>query len=248
MREPRKASKRASKRTPAPNGTGRRSKKADEQRRRGIALLTEWSEKGIPLQFVSGNSSLKVMGHLVRMQLSPDQDDFMFKTPFGIVATVFPLIYDDIHVDELLPSRPVVFLNMSGFPNDGLRLEAHPEYEPSAEMTKAAEDVFDSWINEGARLVVSTADIMRVSFSVCEMTKAGDGAFMLADRQAKAVHVLFPRRSGIIEIDQCETGAEVTLHNRSTNSYIAIRKAPEGAEESPEELLAKYPIANRFVH
>jgi hypothetical protein len=80
------------------------------------------------------------------------------------------------------------------------------------------------------------------------MTKAGDGAYMLTDKQAKSIHVVFPEESGIIEIERRDSGAEVTLHNRRTNSNITIRKAPEGTTESVEELLARYPMANRYVH
>jgi hypothetical protein len=239
---------RVSQRSPAWKRPARKSKKAKEQRREAIALLTEWSEKRVPVELVSGSSHLKMMGLLVKMQMDPDQDDFMFKTPFGIMTTVFTLIYDDIYVEEVLPNKPAVLLSMSRFPESRLKFEAHPNYAASADQVTAAEDLFNSWIRENSKLIVTIGDDLRITACVCEMTKAGDGAYMLTDKQAKAIHVVFPEESGIIDIERRDSGAEVTLHNRRTNSGITIRKAPEGTAESVDELLARYPMSNRYVH
>jgi hypothetical protein len=237
-----------SKRATARKRTGGGSKQSEELRRRAIALLNDWSEEHVPIELMAGSSGLKIMGYLVKMRMGTDHDDFMFKTPFGIVATVFTMIYDEIRVDELMPSNPVVLLSIQRFPEDGLRLEAHPSYAASAEQIKAAGELFNAWINENAKLVVTIGDDMRISACVCEMTKASENAYMLTDKQAKAVHVIFPEDSGIIDIEHRESGAEVTLHNRRSNSHITIRRAPEGVIEGPEEILARYPMANRFVH
>lgn len=239
----------ARKRTQSSKQSGSSSSKQSEERRRGgIELLNDWSDKHVPVELMACMSGIKIMGNLVKLQMSPDHNDFMFKTPFGIVATVFTLIYDDIHVDDLLPNAQVVFLSMSRFPEDDLRLEAIPSYAASTENVKAAGDVFDAWVKENAKLIVTIGDDMRISACICEMTKAGDSAYMLTDNQAKTIHMVFPDESGIIVIEHHDSGAEVTLHNLRTNSHIKIRCTPKGAMESPEELLARYPLANRFVH
>jgi hypothetical protein len=242
------APKRSSKRRREPKRTARKSKKAEKIRSKAIAFLVDWSEKHVPVELVAGRSGLKIMGYLSKMQLDPSHDDFIFKTPFGIMALVFPMIYDDVRVDELLLDKPVVFLSNPRFPDDGLRLEAHPSYAASTEQAKKAGEIFGIWIQEGAKVIVTIGDELRVSGCVCEMTKAGENSFVLTDRQAKAIHIVFPEESGIIEIEHRESGAEVTLYSRRSNSHITIRKAPEGAVESTEELLVRYPMANRFVH
>ena len=132
----------------APKRTVRNSKKSEERRRRAIALLNDWSERHVPVELMAGSSGLKIMGYLVRLQMSPDSDDFMFKTPFGIVAVLFTMICDDIHVDELLPNRPVVLLSRSRSPEDRFRLEANPSYAASTEQVEAVGDLFDAWIKE----------------------------------------------------------------------------------------------------
>jgi len=161
---------------------------------------------------------------------------------------VFTLIYDDMHVDELLPGRSAVYLGMSRFPGDRLRIEPQPGYAASAEQVKMAEDVFNSWIKENSNVIVTMGDDLRVSACLCEITKAGESGFMLTDKQAKGIHVVFPEESGIIEIESRENGTEVTLYNRRTNSHISIRNTPKGGLESAEELLARYPMASRFVN
>ncbi len=228
--------------------TVRNLRKSEEQRRKAIALLNHWSDAHVPVELIAGSSGLRIMGYLVKLQMNPAGDDFMFKTPFGVAATVFTMIYDEVEVDELLPDAPAVLLSMSKFPEVRFRLEAHLSYAASTQLVKTAGDLFDAWIEENARLLVTIGDDLRVSACICEMTKTGESAYMLADAQAKTVHMVFPGQSGIIEIDHRDSGTEVTLHNRRTNSHIAIRKAPNGATESPEELLARYPLASRSVH
>lgn len=240
--------KRSSKQTRGPKKTARKSKKAEEQRSKAIALLVDWSEKHFPVELMAGGSGLRIMGYLSKMQMDPSHDDFIFKTPFGIMTPIFTMIYDEIRTDELFPDKPIVLLSNPRFPDHGLRLEAHPGYAASTEQVKKAGEIFSLWIKETAKLIVTIGDDLRVSACVCEMTKAGENSFVLTDRQAKAIHMVFPEESGIIEIEHRESGAEVTLHNRRSNSHITIRKAPEGAVESAEELLARYPMANRFVH
>jgi hypothetical protein len=228
--------------------TVRNLRKSEEQRRKAIALLNNWSDAHVAVELIAGSSGLRIMGYLVKLQMNPAGDDFMFKTPFGVAATVFTMIYDEVEVDELQPDAPAVLLSMSKFPEVRFRLEARLSYAASTQLVKTAEDLFDAWIEENARLLVTIGDDLRVSACICEMTKTGESVYMLADTQAKTVHMVFPGQSGIIEIDHRDSGAEVTLHNRRTNSHIAIRKAPNGATESPEELLARYPLASRSVH
>ena len=169
------------------------------------------------------------MGYLSKMHLDLSHHDFIFKTPFGVMALVFPMIYEGIRVDELLPDKSVVFLSNPRFPDDGLRLEAHPSYAASTDQVKKVGELFSVWIEEGAKLIITIGDDLRVSACVCEMTKAGENSFVLTDRQAKAIHMVFPEESGVIEIEYREVEVEVTLHNHRSNSHITIRKAPEGA-------------------
>lgn len=232
----------------SPKRAARKSKKADEQRRRAIALLAEWSEKSSPVEFIAGRSGLKLMGYLVKLDLGSEEGDFMFKTPFGIAAVVFPLIHDDIRVDEFLPKSPAVVLSKTRFPDDRIRIEAQPIFEPSTEQIEKVNQQFDLWIEDGGNLIVTTGDNMRMTLCVCEISKAGDDSYMLTDRQAKSIHVVFLKQSGIVDIAQRKDGVEVTLHNRHTNSFISIRPAPKGKMESPEEILARLPLANRLVH
>jgi hypothetical protein len=228
--------------------TVRNLRKSEEPRRKAIALLHDWSNAHVPVELIAGSSGVRIMGYLVKVQLDPPGDVFMFKTPFGIAATVFTMIYDEVEVDELLPGEPAVLLSMSKFPEVRFRLEPHLSYVASTQLVKTAEDLFDAWIEENATLMVTIGDDLRVSACICEMTKTGESVYMLADKQARNVHMVFPGESGIIEIDHRESGAQVTLHNRRTNSHIAIRKVPNGATESPEELLARHPLASRSVH
>jgi hypothetical protein len=198
---------------------------------------------------MAGRSGLKIMGYLVKMDLGSECGDFMFKTPFGIAALVFPLIHDNIRVgDELRLDQPAVFLSSFRFPDDRIRLEAQPRYGPSAEQIESVKQQFKSWIEDGTGVIVTTGDNMRMTMCFCEMTIAGEGSYMLTDRQARSIHVVFPKESGLIQVEQRDDRAEVTLHNRDTNSFISIRQAPKGKMESPEELLARYPLANRLVH
>jgi hypothetical protein len=210
--------------------------------------LNDWSDAHVPVELIAGSSGLKIMGYLVRLEIDPAGHDFMFKTPFGIVATVFTMIYDEVEVDELRPNAPAVFLRMSRFPEDRFRLEAHPSYAASTQLVKAAGELFDAWVKEKARLLVTIGDQLLVSACICEMTKAGEGVYMLADKQSKTVHVVFPSESGIIEIEHRDSRTEVTLHNRQTNSHVAITKALNGPTGSPHDFLTRYPLASRSVH
>lgn len=243
---PKNMSKRAAKRKP--KRTVRRSKKAEEQRSTAIALLTEWAEKEVPVELMSGRSGLKLMGYLVKMEWDSEIEDFMFRTPFGIAVLVFPITHDDIRVDALLPNKPTVILDSSRFPDERIRIEAQPGYEPSAEQIEAVKQQFESWSSDGGNLIVTMGDNMRMTLCVCEISKAADDTFMLTDRQAKTVHVVFLRSSGIVNVAEGKNGTEVTLHNRHTNSFISIRQAPKGRTESPEEILARLPMPNRLVH
>lgn len=102
--------------------TVRNLRKSEEQRRKAIALLNHWSDAHVPVELIAGSSGLRIMGYLVKLQMNPAGDDFMFKTPFGVAATVFTMIYDEVEVDELLPDAPAVVLSMSKFPEVRFRL------------------------------------------------------------------------------------------------------------------------------
>lgn len=240
-------SKRSPKKQPPPKRIEKK-KGTNAQRLKALALLSHWAKNGTPIELVAGSSGLKIMGHLVRFELGTEtgeeHGDFIFKTPFGVAALVFTLIYDEIKVEELIPSAPVVFMSMSKFPDAKFRLTAHEGYRPTAEMLQAAREQFDSWVRDEIQLIVTIGDNMRVSASVCDVIAAGENAYMIRDSHSKTIHVVFLDESDAIEIDRRENGVEVTLRNRRTNSEIAVRSG----SETPEQMLMRYPLRTRSVH
>jgi hypothetical protein len=62
--------------------TFRNPRNSEEERRKAIALLNDWSDAHVPVELMPGSSGLRIMGYLVKLQMNPAGDDFMFKTPF----------------------------------------------------------------------------------------------------------------------------------------------------------------------
>jgi len=227
----------------APKSARGKAARLAYQRKKAETLLNKWVDEQLPIELTPGSLWVHFMGYLVRLNFDSNLGDFMFKSAFGVSSLVFLLCYDEITVDELIPQKKQVILNMSKFPEDRLRLSAHEGFRPKAEQVQQVCDQFRVWVKLGSSLTVTIGDNMRVSASNCDIKEAGTDTFMLRDLQAKTIHVVFPSESDVIEVDRKESRTGIVLHNRNTNSYISVTDRTE----SPEEIIQRFPLHTRIL-
>ncbi len=158
------------------------------KRRRALALLQEWADKGVELEY-SARAGVTFIGTLSEISLDERRTSFLFRNDFGVHAVLSTDLYDRVEVNEIgnLPTN-ICFLR-KGDSSYGFSIRPKDERaKPTRHLTRVYE-IFRRWERLNTTLLVSTGDGMRITVARGKVTELSD-RFMFTIADTETIHVL----------------------------------------------------------
>jgi hypothetical protein len=195
--------------------------KLADARKKAAALLTEWVDQEADVLLIVG--PLKFFGVLVKSGEGPDNvGNFMFKSSFGVSALVFLVTFDEISVNTYPSLSPTIHLSHSLDISAGFVLTIVKGLQPKPEQIIEVHEQFHLWSKLQINVQVHVSDAFKSSIYRCSIKEASPQVFAFKVEEADILHLINVEQSSQIEVIRKDGNTTITLHNRSSNSYLLI--------------------------
>ncbi|MGA3334031.1 MAG: hypothetical protein ABSC62_07685 [Terracidiphilus sp.] len=211
--------------------------------KKALALMVKWSDEASDVLLKQGR--VNFLGKVVRFPSdTQDLGHFMFKTSFGVHATILLIGFDEVTVGGLPGLPPHITLIERDSKEPPITLSSIEGIRPNPSDIQRVIDQFRSWIKTRSMVQVAIGDGTRMSLNKCNVGELSGGMFTFFDEASHLTHLVSAKDSSTIELSVENGTTSIVLTNREANSYLTITDAVE----SPEEIFARFASFSRRIH
>jgi hypothetical protein len=200
------------------------------KRKRALALLQEWADKGVELEFSPG-AGVTFTGTISELRLEDRRTSFLFKNSFGVHAILSTDVYDRIEIAEIgnLPIRVGFF--RKGISGDGFSITPQDERAKPKKDLQRVYELFRMWERHDTMLMVNTGDGMRITVARGKVKELSD-RFMFTIADTETVHLVVPSQCSFVHIKAEGDELAVMLYNEKSGLHFAVTNRAERPEDA----------------
>jgi hypothetical protein len=199
------------------------------KRKRALALLQEWADKGVELEYSAG-PAVTFTGAISEMSSDDRRTSFLFRNDFGVHVILPTDVYDRIEIAKIgdLPIRVGFFRDASG---GGFSVTPKDERaKPTKELQRVYE-LFRQWERHDTMLMVNTGDGMRITVARGKVKELSD-RFMFTIADTEAVHLVVPTQSSFVHIGAEGDEVTVMLYNEKSGLHFTVTNRADRPEDA----------------
>lgn len=206
------------------------------KRKRALALLREWSDKGIDIEYSAG-AGMTITGTISELKILDDRrTSFLFRNGFGIHALLSTDLYEQVEITELGDSPVRVGFFRKNASGDGFSIKPKDERAKPQKDLRAVYEIFRQWERLDTMLLVHTGDGMRITVARGKVKELSD-RFIFTIADTETVHLVVPDRSTFVRIEADGDGRTVMLFNEKSGLHFSVTNRVERPED----------VMNRFA-
>jgi hypothetical protein len=214
------------------------------KRKRALALLQEWADKGVELEYSSG-PDVTFTGTLSELRdelfLHDRRTSFLFQNNFGVHAVLSTDVYNRIEIAEIgdQPTRVGFFRDIS---SGGFSVIPKVEQAKPKKDLQRVYDLFRQWERCDTMLMVNTGDGMRITAARGKVKELSD-RFMFSIANTETVHMIVPDQSSHIYIKAEDDELTVMLYNEKSGLHFTVTNRIE----RPEDVINRFSALTTLI-
>jgi hypothetical protein len=200
------------------------------KRKRALALLQEWTDKGVELEYSAG-SGVTFTGAISELSLDDRGTSFLFRNDFGIHALLSTDLYDRIEIAEIgdLPINVGFF--RKGASSDGFSVRPKDERAKPEKDLQRVDELFRQWERHDTMLMINTGDGMRITVARGKVEELSD-RFMFTIADTETIHLVAPNQSSFVHIEAKGDELTVMLYNEKSGLHFTVTNRVERPEDA----------------
>jgi hypothetical protein len=199
------------------------------KRKRALALLREWADKGVELEYSAG-PGVTFTGAIRELHLDDRRTSFLFNNNFGVHAVLPTDVYNRIEIAEIgdQPTRVGFFRDNSG---GGFSVTPKDERAKPTKDLQRVYELFRQWERHDTMLMVNTGDGMRITVARGKVKELSD-RFMFTIADTETVHLVVPNQSSFVRIEAESDELTVMLYNERSGLHFTVTNRVERPEDA----------------
>lgn len=200
------------------------------KRKRALALMQEWSDKGIELEYSPG-AGVTFTGVISEMSSDDRRTSFLFRNEFGVHAILPTDVYDRIEIAKIgkLPVRVGFF--RKGVSSGGFSMTPQDERAKPKRDLQRVYELFRLWERNDTMLMVNTGDGMRITVARGKVKELSD-RFMFRIADTETVHLVVPTQSSFVHIGAEGDEVTVMLYNEKSGLHFTVTNRADRPEDA----------------